>query len=228
MNQVAIITGTAGNLGHAVARTLLDKGYEVHGTMLHDQQTPELTAIESFSRWELDVTDEEACKNFVENMPQEVNLAALIVGGFGMGNLENTSQKDIQHMIRLNFESTFNMGKALFTKMKQQPGGGRIVMMGAKPAFNPASGTFAFAYTLSKTLVHHFAEMLNAEGKDHGIVASVVVPSIIDTSLNRKAMPDTDFDKWAKPAEIAEIIAFLGSDPASILRNPVMKVYKDA
>src|SRR5437588_10310408 len=33
-----------------------------------------------------------------------------------------------------------------------------------------------------------------------------ILPSIIDTEANRKAMPDADFAKWPKPEDIARII----------------------
>ncbi len=228
MENIALITGTAGNLGKAVAKKLLEKEYIVYGTMLHHQQTPSLMEYEKFSRWELDVTDAEACQNFIENIEIDISFAALIVGGFDMGGLAETTLQQLRKMISLNFESTFNMAKVLFNKMKHQGKGGRIVMIGAKPALNPSMGTFSFSYTLSKTLVHHFAEMLNAEGNQYGIVASVVVPSIIDTPNNREAMPEADFDTWATPEEIADVIAYMDAPSASILRDPVMKVYKDA
>jgi len=228
MRKSVIVTGAAGSLGSAVCHTLLAQSYRVYGTMLPTQSVAELENQEHFIRKELDATNEEACQQLVDEVQGEIRLAALIVGGFAVGGLMETHQEDLHKMIRMNFETAFYMSKALFPRLKEQQDGGRIVMIGAKPAIDPANGTFGYAYTLSKTLVHHLAEMLNAEGKDHHVITSVIVPSVIDTPPNRAAMPDADFDKWAKPEDIAEIIAFMGSASADILREPVMKVYADS
>ena len=36
-----------------------------------------------------------------------------------------------------------------------------------------------------------------------------ILPSIIDTPVNRKAMPDAVFALWPKPEDIARVILFL-------------------
>lgn len=49
---------------------------------------------------------------------------------------------------------------------------------------------------------------MNDKAKGHNVVAAVVVPSIIDTPQNPKAMPDAVFDNWVKPEAIADTIYF--------------------
>jgi len=112
--------------------------------------------------------------------------------------------------------------------MKDHGKGGSIFMVGAKPALNPSSGGPLVAYTLSKSLIPTLADILNAEGKEQGIVSTVLVPSIIDTPQNREAMSDADFDKWVKPEEIAEITHFVASEKGDALREPILKVYGDS
>ena len=58
-----------------------------------------------------------------------------------------------------------------------------------------------------------------------GVLVNAVVPSIIDTSANRRAMPDADFDAWPKPAEIAEAIAFLASPTNALTSGAMVPVY---
>jgi hypothetical protein len=55
-----------------------------------------------------------------------------------------------------------------------------------------------------------------------------VVPSIIDTPQNRKSMPDAHFENWVKAESIADVIYWYCTDEASILREPVIKVYNNA
>ena len=52
-----------------------------------------------------------------------------------------------------------------------------------------------------------------------------ILPSIIDTEANRKAMPGAAFDKWPKPEEIAKVILFLLSDEAEVVHGAAIPVY---
>ena len=97
--------------------------------------------------------------------------------------------------------------------------------MGARPALNPADGKGSLSYALSKSLVIKLAEMLNAEGAYNNVVAHVVVPSIIDTPVNRAAMPTADFSKWVRAEDIADTIAYLCSQSGSPVRDAVVKLY---
>ena len=63
---------------------------------------------------------------------------------------------------------------------------------------------------------------------DSVVVVSVVVPSTIDTALNRKSMPDANPAKWVKPEQLADVIEFICSDKGFPVREAVYKVYNDA
>ena len=78
----------------------------------------------------------------------------------------------------------------------------------------PASKAAALA------LVDSLAEDL----KGTAVRANSVLPSIIDTEANRKAMPKADFSKWPKPEEIARVILFLLSDDAKLIRGAAIRV----
>jgi NAD(P)-dependent dehydrogenase (short-subunit alcohol dehydrogenase family) len=52
-----------------------------------------------------------------------------------------------------------------------------------------------------------------------------VLPSIIDTAVNRQAMPNADFSAWPKPEEIAQVILFLCSDHAAVVHGAALPVY---
>lgn len=64
------------------------------------------------------------------------------------------------------------------------------------------------AYAVAKTGVHSLAlnltETFLALGKDQRVVT--ILPETIDTETNRQAMPTSDFTKWAKPAQIGQLI----------------------
>jgi NAD(P)-dependent dehydrogenase (short-subunit alcohol dehydrogenase family) len=52
-----------------------------------------------------------------------------------------------------------------------------------------------------------------------------VLPSIIDTDANRKAIPDADFSKWPKPEDIAKVILFLCGEDAKLVHGASVPVY---
>jgi NAD(P)-dependent dehydrogenase (short-subunit alcohol dehydrogenase family) len=105
---------------------------------------------------------------------------------------------------------------------------GNIIFIGARPALNPAQGKNLIAYGLSKSLLFKLAEYLNEAAKGMNVSVSVVVPSTLDTPLNRKSMPDVNPDNWVKPREIAETLEFLVSDKSTALRETVLKIYNNA
>jgi hypothetical protein len=41
-------------------------------------------------------------------------------------------------------------------------------------------------------------------------------------------MPDANFDTWVKAEAIADVIHFYCSDAASVIREPIIKVYNNA
>jgi NAD(P)-dependent dehydrogenase (short-subunit alcohol dehydrogenase family) len=55
-----------------------------------------------------------------------------------------------------------------------------------------------------------------------------ILPSIIDTEPNRKAMPNADFAKWPKPQDIARVILFLCSDDARLINGASVPVYGES
>jgi len=98
----------------------------------------------------------------------------------------------------------------------------------SRPALKASQGKNLIAYALSKSLLFKLAELLNEEAKGENVVVSVVVPSTIDTAINRKAMPDTNPAKWVKPEQLADILEFICSDKGFPIREAIYKVYNDA
>jgi NAD(P)-dependent dehydrogenase (short-subunit alcohol dehydrogenase family) len=72
------------------------------------------------------------------------------------------------------------------------------------------------------------AEFLNEECKGFDVSISVIVPSTLDTPLNRKSMPDANPENWVKPSEVAQTLEFLVSDKSRALKETVLKIYNNA
>jgi NAD(P)-dependent dehydrogenase (short-subunit alcohol dehydrogenase family) len=89
-------------------------------------------------------------------------------------------------------------------------------------------GAGASAYAASKAGALALMDSLAAEVKGSGVRVNTILPSIIDTDANRKAMPKADFAKWPKPADIARVILFMCSDEAKVIHGAALPVYGDS
>ncbi len=105
-------------------------------------------------------------------------------------------------------------------------GQGSIVNVASKAAFDHAAG--AAAYAASKAAAVAMMDSLAADLKGTGVRVNSILPSIIDTEANRKAMPKSDFAKWPKPEEIARVVLFLCGDDAKVVHGAALPVYGDS
>lgn len=224
------LTGAAGGLGQSVTRKLLGLGHRVVATLQPGSGPKRLTAGRSgdLIPVEVDLTDAAQTDAVIKQAIEQsgpIDCAVLLAGGFAMGSLAETDAASLDQMLTLNFKTAFHVVQPLFTHMSVLPEGGRFVLVGARPALDAQTGKNMVAYTLSKSLLFELSNLVNASGKQHNIVSTVVVPSTIDTPANRDAMPQADFSSWVAPDDIADIISFVLFDKGRVLREPVLKVY---
>jgi NAD(P)-dependent dehydrogenase (short-subunit alcohol dehydrogenase family) len=230
MDKTILITGANGNLGAATVKKFLDEGYKVVAV---DHSGTHLGFAASHDNFELravDLTDEKAVESFMEEVIElygRIDGALFLAGGFAMGGIDATDGEALKKMYSLNFETTYFPARILFQHMLQN-GYGRLVFIGSRPALKPEQGKGVIGYALSKGLLFHLAELLNATAKGKNVVASVVAPSTIDTVINRQSMPDADPAAWVKPEQIATLLEFICSEKGDALRDPVYKIYNNA
>ncbi|HRH50609.1 MAG TPA: SDR family NAD(P)-dependent oxidoreductase [Panacibacter sp.] len=228
--KTVIITGANGNLGTATVKKLLDEGYKVVAVDGKNDHLEFALSNTNFEFHSVNLTNENETATFVNNTIArhgKVDGALMLVGGFAMGNVTATTGADIQKQFSLNFETAYFVAHSLVAHM-QQNGYGRLVFTGARPSINASQGKDLVAYALTKSLLFKLAEFINEENKGSNIVASVVVPSTIDTAINRKSMPDANPNNWVKPEQLADVFEFICSEKGLPLREPVYKVYNNA
>ncbi len=230
MNKTILITGANGNLGAATVKKFLDEGYKVVSVDHSGTHLGFAASHDNFELRSVDLTDEEAVVSFMEEVVDlygRIDGALLLAGGFAMGGIDTTDGEALKKMYSLNFETAYFPARILFQHMLQN-GYGRLVFIGARPALKPEQGKGIIGYALSKGLLFHLAELLNASAKGKNVVASVVAPSTIDTAINRKSMPDADPAAWVKPEQIATLLEFICSEKGDAIRDPVYKIYNNA
>jgi NAD(P)-dependent dehydrogenase (short-subunit alcohol dehydrogenase family) len=227
MAKTIIVTGAYGNLGKAVVKKMLGLDYIVEAT-IGLKEDPGLYPADNLYTQKLDLNDPEAVKQYVGNIAlkyDEIEAAVLLVGGFAMGSIKETTNDDLLKMYRLNFETAYNIVRPLLNIFEKQQNGGQIVFIGSRSPLNPAEGKSSVAYALSKSLIFKLSELINAEYKNKNITSYVIAPATMDTPVNRIAMPDADFARWVPTGKVADVIAFLLSGTGKMIKESVIKIY---
>ena len=233
-NKVVLVAGGTGGLGRAVSLAFLSERANVVVTYRRAEEFQALEGIAGVGGLRLaghsvDVTDEAAVAKLVEDIVAEHGrLDAMVntVGGYAGGvKLWELETKTFDQMLALNLRSGYALARAAIAPMLKQKAGA-IVNVGAKAAFDHAAG--ASAYAASKAAALAMIDCLAADVKGTGVRVNTILPSIIDTAANRKAMPDANFAVWPKPEDIAKVILFLCSDDARVIHGAAIPVYGDS
>lgn len=227
-NKQIIVTGGIGGLGQAVVSAFVDSGATVHIPNF-DAAVPDWFELAANDRVHItnavDLTDEAAVAAYYDAVPH-VWASIHLAGGFAMANIADTAVDDLMRMFRMNTLTCFLCCREAVKAMRKGDGGGRIVNVSARPAVAPVAGMTS--YLLSKAAVAALTQGLAAELTNEGILVNAILPSIIDTAANRKAMPDADHDAWPKPAQLAETISFLASPANQVTSGALVPVYGNA
>jgi NAD(P)-dependent dehydrogenase (short-subunit alcohol dehydrogenase family) len=232
--KLALVAGGTGGLGRAVSLAFLEEGAKVVVTYREQREWDELKGIgaaniSSLAGHRIDVTDEVEVEQFVQRVVAEyghLDVVVNTVGAYAGGvKLWEMDPKVFDQMLRLNLRSGYAILRAVVPPMLKQKRGA-IISVASKAAFDHAGG--ASAYAASKAAAVAMVDSLAADLKGTGVRVNSILPSIIDTEANRKAMPKADFAQWPKPEDIARVILFLCSDDARLIHGAAVPVYGDS
>ena len=225
------MAGGTGGLGRAVSLAFLEEGANVVATYRKAEELEALQAAagESVSRLDgraLDVTAESAVRGWIADVRSRhgrVDALVNTVGGYAGGKkLWEEDAGVLDRMLDLNLRSGWALFRAVVPVMLAQ-GHGAIVNVASKAAFEHAAGNAAYA--ASKAAAVAMLDSLAEELRGTGVRANSIVPSIIDTEVNRRAMPKANFAKWPRPEEIARVILYLCNDDAAVVHGAAIPVY---
>ena len=230
-NRNVLITGGTGILGSTVTKAYLAQGDTVAVTYLFENEVerfkeynPELSKDVTFLY--ANVTEEAEVQNTIKEFLfqfDRLDILINIVGGF-VGGIP-TAELEVDRwdfMMDLNLKSVFLCCKAAIPDMTAQ-GYGKIINVSARAGLKGEAGLSA--YCVSKGGVRTLTESLAAEVMDSGVNVNAIMPSIMDTPMNREAMPDEEHDRWVAPADVAKVICFLTSDDAAVINGAAIPVY---
>ncbi|MBI4174684.1 MAG: SDR family oxidoreductase [Candidatus Aenigmarchaeota archaeon] len=225
-DKIVVVTGGTGGLGKNVAKAFSRKGAHTIVTYRKNDEFENLRReARNIEGIMADVTDGDNVKAAIDEIIEKygrIDVLVNLVGGFREKGLLETDEEDFNSMININLRSVFLSSKYVLPHMKKQ-GGGKIVNVGARSAVEPSAGLGAYAP--SKAGVIALTKTLAEEFKHDRINVNCVLPSVIDTEANRRAMPGENFAKWVAPDDIATVILFLASDHAKAVHGAAIPVY---
>ena len=225
---VCIVTGAAGNVGAATARSLLESGARValverrEEKLRAEHPDPGTNAIYICG---VDVTDADSVQRMADQVRDKwgaVDVLVNTVGSFRGGERFDHVDLDAwDFLFRLNVKSALLTARAVAPMMIDN-GGGRIINIGAAAGLK--GEPCLSAYSASKSGVIRLTESISQELKRYGITANTVLPGIIDTPQNRSHQPNADTSTWVTPDQVAQVIRFLASPLASGINQAAIPV----
>ncbi|WP_254280277.1 SDR family oxidoreductase [Haloarcula marina] len=227
--EVALVTGVGGALGSAAANAFLDAGATVCGADVvePDSEDFQLADPDRIHFHQGDFTDEDDVAAVVDAIVEEhgrldylLNIAGTWRGG---DPIHETDASAFDFLFGVNLKTMFLASKHALPHLRGTEGA--IVSVSARSSLEGGEGDGL--YRATKAGVRILTETI-AEENLGTVRANSVMPSVIDTPMNREMMPDSDFEKWVDPRDIAATMLYLCSDAASVTSGAAVPVYGEA
>jgi NAD(P)-dependent dehydrogenase (short-subunit alcohol dehydrogenase family) len=210
-----------------VTRAFLDGGWRVVVPVFDAAERERVPEHERLVLEPADLSDLESTNavTAIAAGDDEAPLRAVVnlVGGFAQGGrVHETPVEDYESQLRLNLRPAYLVCHAAIPHL-QAAGGGAIVCVSSRVALKPFAG--AAGSIVAKAAVLAFVDVLAVEYRDDGIRANAILPSVIDTPANRRAMPAADHSRWVAPEQIASVVRWLCEDGAGVVSGAHVPVY---
>lgn len=224
--RTVLVTGAAGHLGRAVAEAF----ERIGANLVLTGRLPSLQRTHGGEHGKrmfapADLLDQRQVDAAVAGALERfgrIDVLCNLAGGFRMGSaVHETSTDDWSFLFDVNLRTLLHAARAVVPTMLDR-GGGKVVNVAAAAAQRGAARMGAYA--ASKAGVIRLTEAMSAELRDRNINVNCVVPTIIDTPDNRRAMPGADPARWVAPADLANVIVFLASPESVAIHGAAIPV----
>ena len=251
---VALVTGSGRGLGRMIAETLLNGGAAIALHDINEEapaafgESASLTALaEELSKRggakvvavTGDISKESDVAAFVKKVEATLGPISILVNCAG-GDIAakggkpnpndalNISLEDTQAVMNRNFIGTMLMCRAVVPgMMKRQKGA--VINFGSLNGHIGVSPEVV--YGCAKAAILHYTRCLALEMKTHGVRVNAVSPGPTTTArflatrtTDPSKMEGVSLERYAKPKEIADAVAFLASDQSGFVNGQVLRV----
>jgi NAD(P)-dependent dehydrogenase (short-subunit alcohol dehydrogenase family) len=231
--QVALVTGAARGLGHAISLALAHAGADV-ALGLRDVNTGgELVReIQAMGRkalpLQMDVLHLDQIARAVGDSVAHFGRLDILINNAGGGPsalAEDVTEQDYDLTMTLNAKSTFFASQAAGRVMMRQKSG-RIINLSSTAGF--VALPTEPVYCMSKAAISQLTKCLAIEWGKHNITVNAVAPTFITTPGTDEALADPAFradvieriaglHRIGDPVDVAGAVVFLASPAASLI-----------
>jgi NAD(P)-dependent dehydrogenase (short-subunit alcohol dehydrogenase family) len=226
--KVVLITGGTGALGRAVAQAFGTSNATTVVTYIIDGEREDVKAkIKTIAELvKVDITKEDQAKKLVShviNTYDRIDVLVNVVGGYLGGKaVAELDETEWDKMMNMNLKSAFLVSKHVIPLMVSAKHG-KMVHISSRTGLK--SDGYDSAYSASKSGLIRLVESISEEVKEHNINVNCILPSTIDTEANRNAMPNSDYSKWVKTGDLADLVLFLCSEEAKVINGAAIPAY---
>lgn len=228
----AIITGASRGVGRAIALGLAAEGVDLvlGSTRLEGVEAVATEARElgvAATAIAVDVGDAEDVRRFMEAAHRALGRMDILVNDAGIflqGWCQDIPLKDWQRTLDVNLTGAFLTSQSFARANLAARRPGKIININSQAAFH-GSTTGHVHYAASKAAMTAMTVSMARELSPQGITVNGVALGIVETDMVRQGIEDRPgyyesripIGRVAKPEEIAGIVVFLASAPASYI-----------
>jgi NADP-dependent 3-hydroxy acid dehydrogenase YdfG len=232
--RVAAVTGASSGIGAATAAALSRAGATVALAARRRDRLDEVAAeLEGPSSvHEVDVSDEDQARSFIEGAHSEHGALHVLVNNAGLmllGPVTSADPADWRRMLDVNLWGLLVCTHAALPLIAGS-GGGDVVNLSSVAGRRADAG--AAVYNMTKFGVHAFSEALRQEALHAGVRVTVVAPGFVDTELQghntepvvvaAMARAREHIGEVLQPEDVADAIVHAVTRPPHICVNEVV------
>ena len=192
--KVALITGAASGIGHAIAKRYIEAdGRVVIADLNRDgaaKAANELAGEKTAIGVGMDVSNEDQVDAGVEQAVRAFGRIDILVSNAGIQivhPIENFPFADWKKLLAIHLDGAFLTTKACIKHMYEQ-NSGALIYMGS--VHSHEASPLKSAYVAAKHGILGLARVMAKEGAKHNVRANVICPGFVKTPLVEKQIPE--------------------------------------
>lgn len=244
-NPVAVVTGAGRGIGRAIALRLATDGFDVVGTFNRDDAAAEETAQavaklgHTATMVRSDAGDPEAAAALAQLVQDEFGRVDALVHNAGIASrgrmIADTDPAEIQKVLSVHALGAFYLCSALAPTLRKSPSGAVVLISSTVAA---RAGIGSAPYMMGKVALEALGRTLAVEEQQFGTRVNIVAPGLVATDMGDRLAravtgaadaaaldEDMPFGRVTRPKDVADLVAFLVSEQASLITGQRIEVH---